>query len=1052
VLVDDKLGREQGHALFKLSCELKTRLLIVPNIDLSLCLQVDHYDMRGISAPFVESCSLSIRTIIGMHARTASIEADEIKLVVTTDLILDILRLDEMLDYVDDSVDVVDDRNVELDGNTSNTVTIASPTYGSSLVVANYTGSRVSLWRLDTMEETVIGNQESKEVCDSAADASLLIWIIDHGKILCPTTQPSFWHSGTEGLVTIQSKIVRDRAQSIITLYGLFTFYNQLDDTISVRTIGHDKVRQVSSGSTYDLPATTTTTDQIELTTGDASSVMIGPLGELPTHSRLGIGTRCWSLYVRTQRVRASTIDVDGSKSEDSCWVDAVSIEVAAAVTVVNTSPYTMSLSYTMDGATTTRIIDADGGRSEMMGSTDFKNRMMEVSVSITMDGLTYTSPDKGFRNNDHVMLSCADINRAVLRLELARGDCGLTQAHVIEFMAQYCLVNSCGRQLELYSHGNSSEVDSLFVRSNHKDKALSSCSDMSVMTWMQREDDIMIMPPLSKNELVKFAIGGGTSKAISLVGNMFVEGMLEVEDTVGPIAQLAVTVKDHDTAASMAASHWRGRRGLPAVPVTKFVRVLPGCVLANNLDLDLELASGERQMTTVKAHGAVRLDFRMRAGDQKSPRLLKIRRVGSEHWSGAFSVQDVHTFSMWVETDFLARVCIQSENGVLFISMTVEPDPPLFQLRNTTNRPVQVRQCGCGHPQNTLARVCAAGDCVPLGVDDPTKPCKFSLSFQDLRGGGMQRTVECSPEGFSSEKTDHICVETDMKRGTRTITLRGVADEHVAAPLVTDATPPFKILVQLASGVDVSLVAVDRELVLVGLGPVFLELQLRRTQILAELRVNSIQVDDMQQKTECPVLLGCYSGDSSADGGNVAPAALHVACVARRGVWADKVILLDTMAVSFQKLNLELDFSLVSGLKEFWQRLKLGRQVDKESRQLRRLSHEKEQSNKRVIYMAHCQIHPLVLALTVRNLKNIDDVDINNAPVQLHGLAFQNMYGAIVEVLKRIGVSLGKVAKGQVLIICGSLGILGNPVRFLTKLGTGWESFVHEVRNDCLL
>ena len=115
-----------------------------------------------------------------------------------------------------------------------------------------------------------------------------------------------------------------------------------------------------------------------------------------------------------------------------------------------------------------------------------------------------------------------------------------------------------------------------------------------------------------------------------------------------------------------------------------------------------------------------------------------------------------------------------------------------------------------------------------------------------------------------------------------------------------------------------------------------------------------------------------------------------------------------------------------------------------------------KAPAEEKVIFVRHFQLHPIKLTLTAE-LGQADEkqsldiasafgwVDVDEAPIRLSGLQLDNLLGAQAHVSKVVSSHLKQSFLGQVYKIIGSVGILGNPVGLVNKLGSGITMFFYE-------
>ena len=806
-------------------------------------------------------------------------------------------------------------------------------------------------------------------------------------------------------------------------------------------------------------------------------------------------------LSVTLVQVRSRSADFTGDDQPSTRqWVQKAAIDISPGLQVVSLVPeFPLQLSYDGGGATSTYNLEAAGGDSSgqptelLLKGLASMDEDVSITAKLVMHGVEYTTSTPCLIHStkkelgESMTLSSTQERNLPIRLEVLH-DTLSTGARVVRIWAAYCLVNTSGLPIMVCLDDQyGPEEDELpAVRTLVKEKR----EPNQVKEWLchkkKMERDISLLPGADGTKLrIKVGHDAGSWSDPFRVDNPGTGGLVEIMGGEHGDTQLGVDTTS-DNPGSAKTSAWCP--DLQAAPPTKYVRLFPRTVVANHTGVPLYVAQAstadETKHTILQEIGELQneemtvLEFPKleKQGVQKS---MALRLSPDVQWSGAINCDTVQQVPIWLrdgpDGDLLVHITVRTMDNIMFIHITLESaESPAFCLRNNIGSAVTIRQIGC-EPESVVP----VGATSILGWDFPERDKKFTAEYSD---GRTSQVIELSPETVGSHpKASGVYVT--VEGGTRTINFTSsreqdkwkaeVAEEEEEEAVEEGAPEKGKeTILVLVDGVGVSLVSTARlhcqEIIAVNVGEIKLEIDDDEMRQTMQLSVQSIQVDSMLVKSPTtpvafPVILRAMTG--LEEHGHTIKPALSVTTVTRKQPvpWAQHM---DAVSVLLQEIELQVELGLLVPILEFVHNMSVQLQLElpeySEKAETNRLEFaefsERNGMDEPILFMRFLQIHPISIKLSFQMgkvaippvarpfaviAKSIASID--ESPIKLTSIVINDACGYKSEVTGKIGMHYAQQGKGQVYKIIGSIGILGNPVGLVNKLGSGITMFFYE-------
>ena len=430
-----------------------------------------------------------------------------------------------------------------------------------------------------------------------------------------------------------------------------------------------------------------------------------------------------------------------------------------------------------------------------------------------------------------------------------------------------------------------------------------------------------------------------------------------------------------------------------------------------------------------------------------------------------------VEQFPVWlrggITGDTLVFIKIALIDCCVFIRVCkASQEWPKFRLRNGLGQCVVVNQ---RHSKYTCT--IEAGQVQALGWDLPCGRRRFELTIPDRFG--TTRAVEIRPEQVGPHKSDNADIPDitiTVEGPTRTINVGAdsLPTDNLDSECIEEGQPEpsAHILLQVA-GISVSLMSVGSEgnaceILNVGVGQITLDIEQTAARKSVELSVKSFQIDSMlvDHSITFPVLLQFVTSASGESGQEEVRPAIHLSAVikAQPVEWATH---LDAVSVLVQAIVVQVELPIVEHLLQFASavqqesRLQLPDPMPNDNKvELAMLAETSamEAAREPILFVRLLNLGPMSFTITGKMgaAKGLAKgfawlAQLNEAPVKLDGIVLENLCGTTSEATHPVVGHFVQQGKVQIFNVIGSVGILGNPVGLVNKLGSGVTTFFYE-------
>ena len=901
--------------------------------------------------------------------------------------------------------------------------------------------------------------------------------------------------------------ITRQGAANVVQLRGTVSVRNGLPDPVNVSvhtpklTLFESQIEGVSpllpTGTTCGLPLSVKPDDEsatLTIRRGESSiDVRLTDVLHQQKSTWLQVDDTWVCLAVRLLPVRSRSVGLAASgQSSSRVWVQKALIDIVPALQMVSLVPeFPLEISYSAGGACSTYTLEAADGDSsgrptEMLlrglGCVDDE---VAVGAKLVMHGVTYTSSKpclihgaSGSTLADSMTLTAADKRNLPIKLELLH-DILPSGTHVVRIWVAYCLVNSSGQPImvcrdEDHAKSKSTEDDLPAVRTRVTEKY----EPREVKDWLSHKNgmgrDMSLLP--GDGAKLRIKVGhkaGGWSDAFR-VDNPGTGGLIEI--TGGELGNIQLGVNStSDNPGSAKTLPWCPT--LQAAPPTKFVRLFPRTVISNHTDARLFVAQAstkhEHQHTILAEICELHiqemtvLEFPHQEG-KGAHKSMALRLSQDAEWSGAINCDTVQQVPVWLRDgsngDMLLHITVRTIDNIIFIHISPESkESPEFRLRNNIGCSVTVRQTGC-EPCSMVR----AGETCSLGWDFPERERVFTAEYSNDSG---KKVVKIKPDVVGPHPKD-TSVSVTVEGGTRVIELAPSKANHHVKVEEGVAEKPAETIVVLVNGVGLSLTTTaslySRELIAVNIGEIKVEINDDPIKQTMALTVESLQVDSMlvgspSTPISFPVILRTMTG--MEEHGHTPKPALCVTTVTRKHS-IPHATHMDAISVLLQEIELQVELSLLVPLLEFVQNMTLQLQLElpeySQKAEIKRLEFAefgaRNDLDEPILFIRFLQIHPISVKLSFQMGKvQIPPVaqpfaviaksfaTIDQSPIKLSSVVINDVCGYESEVTSKIGMHYAQQGKSQIYKIIGSIGILGDPVGLVNKLGSGVTMFFYE-------
>ena len=901
--------------------------------------------------------------------------------------------------------------------------------------------------------------------------------------------------------------ITRQGATNVMQLRGTISVRNGLPDPVHVSvhtrklTLFESQIEGVSpllpTGTTCGLPLSVKPDDEsatLTIRRGESSiDVRLTEVLHQQKSAWLQFDETWVCLAVRLLLVRSRFVGLAAScQSSDRVCVQKALIDIVPALQIVSLVPeFPLEISYSAGGAFSTYTLEAADGDSSgrptelLLRGLGCVDDEVAVGAKLVMHGVTYTSSKpclihgaRGSTLADSMTLSAADKRNLPIKLELLH-DILPSGAHVVRIWVAYCLVNSSGQPVMVCrdeDHGKFkfTEDDLPAVRTRVAEKYEPS----EVKDWLSHKNGMGQEMSLLPGDGAKLRIrvrhnAGGWSDAFR-VDNPGTGGLLEIVG--GELGSIQLSVNSTSgNPGSAKTLPWCP--SLRAAPPTKFVRLFPRTVISNHTDARLFVAQASTkhehqhailaEICELHTQEMTVLEFPQHEG-KGANKSMALRLSQDAEWSGAINCDTVQQIPIWLRDgsngDLLLHITVRTTDNIIFIHIAPESkQSPEFCLRNNIGCSVTVRQTGC-----EPCSVVRAGETCSLGWDFPERERVFIAEYLSDSG---TKTVKIKPDVVGPHpKEPSVCVA--VEGGTRVIIFTPSTPNHDVKVKKCGAEKQVETVVVLVDGVGVSLTTTaglySRELVAINIGQIKVEINDDPINQTIALTVESLQVDSMLVESPStpisfPVILRTMTG--LEEYGHVPKPALCATTVTRKQS-IPHAKHMDAISVLMQEIELQVELSLLVPLLEFMQNMTLQLQLElpdySQKAEIKRLEFaefgERNDMDEPILFVRFLQIHPISVKLSFQMGKlQIPPVakpfaviaksftTIDRSPIKLSSVVINDVCGYKSEVTSKIFMHYVQQAKSQIYKIIGSIGILGDPVGLVNKLGSGVTMFFYE-------
>lgn len=1103
-IFDDEAGRNQARQLFGFKvCATVHEMALSDkaHINVGIEVQAHHFDPRGVPVPLLEPCTV-IAEIDGASSVTSITMTRQMNFVVTAPLLVDVIRIQNV--WVDQwqMVESAGESAADYESIVVNNESGLKLLFGKNgeIDLELQDGDSAELNGFETSVIHVQPNTNSivNEVARSPlGDVSTLGFKCSGLEFDASTKLTTVHHHSSRPNVHVAVNVEKVSTSTVMRVCGMISFQNSLAATIHVRLCANAPegttlyAGDFAANQVRGLPSGVSINSVLEISRGGSpGSVDLQALLKRPEGgSWIRVSGQWICVSARSQRVR-SRAEVGASVQRCRVWVTTYTIEVRPAIEVINMLPMQLELSVDVGSTAISECcIDAGGGRQELV-LFDVDNADNEGGVAHVRASAKLCMHDVCYATKKKFTIHSTSTDKVAETFELTSTgggslpilldcvhDVAAVGSRVIRIMAAAWLENTSGFPIQVCNashYGKGAHA----INSNRCQWRGQDCQSLprtEVTEWMHNRTADVTLLPNAKLLRLKLSLKGSLWSDAFAIDHLGAGGLLEMTEAQGA-KQFGVAVTS--TLIELPDSQLR------PVPPTKVVRIYPRWVFGNHLDFTLELAQASDLDDATVDSPVLAVPGEVMPGQLTSlafsctnttkTKLLKIRQKGG-NWCGHFHVDEVQQFPVWLRgggtvstDDVLVHVTVRCFDCVLFVHVNaINPEWPIFRLRvHTSIKTITARQVG------SMNKCCVQGGGEQvLGWDLPLGSRTFELEVPSSDGTSVQKVV-VRPENVAAlpHQLGIPLINVTVEGPTRTIEVGiGSHADVTFAPLEPSST----LRLQLCQGAGLSVVGAGvlsrpaEEILTVGLGKITVDAESNSKATNLEVSVSSLQIDSMLKDVSFPVVLRVLTGaDEPAveeSAVHTTQSALHMSAIIKRQPvsWTTH---LDAVSVLLQAVNVQVELALVERLLEFAAHLKISTSMQMpdyaQTREKRLIDTAamavRSDEDEPVLFIRLLQLHPLSFNITGRMGKGQASgmasgfawLELNQAPVRLHGLVLENLCGFKSEVTSVVGAHFAQEAKWQIYKIIGSVGILGNPVGLVNKLGSGVYSFFYEPIN----